>query len=217
MPFELRNNNVGVEISDALSAAVLDLDVVYDNYEPTSLSFVDHVFGFFSGIRQKGFQTTEEILRDGSYITAIGELELDNNTLRLQPSASGPLFLTTSTKANLVKKFEDAKYSMMLKIFVCGTISAVLIGIILRKLYLKKKEKYDERCRRLLREKQRKQRRARSRPTNLTPEQMCVVCSANPKEVSLLPSPTGQADPFLLFLCYLSFSFFIFVFCFFFR
>ena len=45
------------------------MDVVYDNYEPTSLSFFDHIFGFFSGVRQRGLQTTEEILRDGSFIT----------------------------------------------------------------------------------------------------------------------------------------------------
>lgn len=48
-----------------------DLDVIHDSYEPSSLSFFDHVFGFFSGIRQRGLQTTEEILRDGSFITQL--------------------------------------------------------------------------------------------------------------------------------------------------
>lgn len=113
IPFELRNNRNGIEIIDALSAAVLDLDVVYDNYEPSSLSFFDHVFDFFCGVRQKGLQTTEEVLRNGSFITAIGELELDGKTLRLQPSPVGPLFLTTATKSTLIKKFEDAKSSML--------------------------------------------------------------------------------------------------------
>ncbi|XP_036336409.1 mitochondrial E3 ubiquitin protein ligase 1 [Rhagoletis pomonella] len=187
MPFELRNNESSVEIIDALSAAVLDMDVVYDNYEPSSLSFFDHVFGFFSGVRQKGLQTTEEVLRDGSFITAIGELELDGKTLRLQPSPVGPLFLTTATKSTLIKKFEEAKSSMLVKIFVCGTISAFLIGFIVRKLYAKKKQERDERKIKETLEKERRERRARTRPLNLTTEQLCVVCSTNPKEVIILP------------------------------
>lgn len=184
MPFELRNNDAGVEIIDALSADVLDMDVVYDNYEPSTLSFFDHIFGFFSGVRQKGLQTTEEVLRDGSFITAIGELEMDGKTLRLQPSPTGPLFLTTATKSTLIKKFEEAKNSMLFKIFVCGTIGAVLIGVIGRKIYMKKKQERDERRIRETLEKERKERRAKSRPVNLSQDQLCVVCNINPKEVS---------------------------------
>ncbi|KAI8123418.1 Mitochondrial ubiquitin ligase activator of nfkb 1-A [Lucilia cuprina] len=167
MPFELTNNGSGVEVVDALSAAVLDMDVVYDNYEPSSLSFFDHVFGFFSGIRQKGLQTTEEVLRDGSFITAVGELEL-------------AIFY-------LSMKFEEAKNSMLFKIFVCGSISAVLITIIARKIYMKKKQERDERRIRETLEKERKERRAKSRPVNLTSDQLCVVCNINPKEVIILP------------------------------
>uniref|UniRef100_A0A1A9X0D7 RING-type E3 ubiquitin transferase n=1 Tax=Glossina brevipalpis TaxID=37001 RepID=A0A1A9X0D7_9MUSC len=187
MPFELRSNEAGVEIIDALSAAVLDMDVIYDNYEPSSLSFFDHLFGFFSGVRQKGLQTTEEVLRDGSFITAVGELELDGKVLRLQPSPLGPLFLTTANKSTLIKKFEEAKSSMLFKIFVCGVISTILISVIGRKLYIKKKQERDDRRIREALEKERKKRRARSRPQNVTPDQLCVVCTTNPKEVIILP------------------------------
>lgn len=69
IPFAISNNKCDVEVIDGLSAEILDLDVVYDHYEQTSLSFFDHIFGFFAGVRQKGMQTTEEILRDGSLIT----------------------------------------------------------------------------------------------------------------------------------------------------
>lgn len=91
----------------------LDLDVIHDSYEPTSLSFFDHVFGFFSGVRQRGLQTTEEILREGSFITAVGELEVDGDVVRMQPTDFGPMFLTTATKSTLIRKFEEAKTSMM--------------------------------------------------------------------------------------------------------
>lgn len=187
MPFQLKNGDYGVEIADGLSAEILDMDVVYDNYEPSSLSFFDHIFGFFSGVRQKGLQTTEEVLRDGSFITAVGEVELDGKTIRMQPSSTAPLFLTTSTKSTLIKKFEEAKSSMAVKIFVCSTITVVLVGIIVRKIYLKKKQERDERKIKETLDNERRRRRAKTRPQNLTPEQLCVVCSTNPKEVIMLP------------------------------
>lgn len=187
IPFKIVNGNNGVEIIDGLEAAILDLDVVYDNYEPSSLSLFDHIFGFFSGVRQKGLQTTEEILRDGSFITAIGEIELDGTNLRMQAGDAGPLFLTTATKSSLIRRFEEAKSSMMVKIFFCSAISAVLIGVIGRKFYLKKKEEYDERIIRERLEQARKTRRANARPQNLSEDQLCVVCVTNPKEIIILP------------------------------
>lgn len=113
IPFSLNNGPYKVEVDNALSADILDLDVVYDHYEPSSLSFFDHIFGFFSGIRQRGIQTTEEMLREGSYITAIGELELEGNTLRIQQSSVGPMFLTTATKKVLIEKFKEATSSSL--------------------------------------------------------------------------------------------------------
>ncbi|EDW79412.1 uncharacterized protein Dwil_GK20428 [Drosophila willistoni] len=187
MPFELRNQSYGVEIVDALSAAVLDVDMVYDNYEPSKITIFDHVFGFFSGVRQRGLQTTEEVLREGSFLTAIGELELDGQTLRMQPSKQGPLFLTTATKSTLIKRFEDAKSSMLFKIILCSSISVVLVGIIVRKLYRKKKQEREEAKIRNRLDLERRERRARSRPHTLSQDQLCVVCSTNPKEIILLP------------------------------
>lgn len=48
-----------------------------------------------------------------NYYTAVGEIDLDGNSLRLQASKMGPMLLTTATKNTLVKKFEEAKSSMM--------------------------------------------------------------------------------------------------------
>ncbi|KAJ6644431.1 Mitochondrial E3 ubiquitin protein ligase 1 [Pseudolycoriella hygida] len=187
VPFTISNGNVGVEIVDGLGAELLDLDVVYDNYEPSTLSFFDHIFGFFSGMRQRGLQTTEEVLRDGSFITAVGEIDLDGNSLRLQSSKTGPMLLTTATKNTLVKKLQEAKSSMMFKVIMCSTISAVLIGVIARKFYLKKKEERHQRSIQEALEHSRRARRARSRPTGISERDMCVVCVSNPKEVICLP------------------------------
>ncbi|XP_055619044.1 mitochondrial E3 ubiquitin protein ligase 1 [Toxorhynchites rutilus septentrionalis] len=187
VPFCLTNGKLGVEVVDGLSAEILDMDTVYDNYEPSSLSLFDHIFGFFSGVRQKGMQTTEEILRNGSFITAVGELELDGNSIRLQPSPVAPMFLTTATKSTLLKKFEEAKNSMLFKVIVCGTISAVLVGLITRKIYKRKKMEWDEQALRDKLEKSRAQRRALARQQVFSDDQRCVVCVDNPKEVICLP------------------------------
>ncbi|XP_055531899.1 mitochondrial E3 ubiquitin protein ligase 1 [Wyeomyia smithii] len=187
VPFSLTNGKLAVEVIDGLSADVLDMDTIYDNYEPASLSFFDHIFGFFSGVRQKGIQTTEEVLRDGSFITAVGEIELDGNSIRLQPSTVAPMFLTTATKNTLLKRFEEAKSSMLFKVIVCGTISAVLIGLISKKIYKRKKVEWEERRVREMLEKSRAQRRALARQQVYNDEQKCVVCVDNPKEVICLP------------------------------
>lgn len=89
------------------------MDVVYDNYEPVSNSLFDNIFGFFLGVRQQGLQTTEEILRDGSFITAVGELELAGNQLRLQPTNVGPMMLSTATKNTILRRLNDAKSSSL--------------------------------------------------------------------------------------------------------
>ncbi|XP_055317997.1 mitochondrial E3 ubiquitin protein ligase 1 [Sitodiplosis mosellana] len=189
VPFKVTNKDVGIEIIDALSAEILDLDIIHDSYEPSSLSFFDHVFGFFSGIRQRGLQTTEEILRDGSFITAVGELELDGNHLKLQESNIGPMFLTTATKSSLIRRFEQAKNGMLSKVIICGTIAGILTAIIIRKIYLRKKQERVERKLKESLEKARRERRQQSRaqPRELRDDEKCVVCVENPKEVICLP------------------------------
>lgn len=144
------------------------------------------MFGFFSGVRSRGFQTTEEILRDGSFITAVGELEISDNSLKLHPSSSGPMFLTTATKTVLMRKFEEVKTSMLVKVAFCGAIAGVLAAIIIRKIYLRKKREYNDRKLKENLEKARKERRQKSRSRDLLEQFKCVVCVENPKEVNFI-------------------------------
>ncbi|XP_017151213.1 mitochondrial E3 ubiquitin protein ligase 1-like [Drosophila miranda] len=187
MPFELRSQQHGVEIVDALGAAVLDVDVVYDHYKLSKLSVPAQILGLFSGIRQKGLQTTEEVLREGSSLTAIGRLELIGDSLRMQPSPEAGLFLTTATKSGLIKRFEAAKWTMILKIALCGAVSALLIGLMAKKLYRKKRQQKEEAGIHSRLERERRERRARGRPPALSDDELCVVCATNPKEIILLP------------------------------
>lgn len=187
VPFCLENEGGKVEVLDAFSSHILDMDVVYDNYEPSRLSFFDHIFGFISGVSQRGHQTTEEVLREGSYITAIGEIELTEAGLKLQPSKIGPMFLTTATKNTVMRRLEEAKSSTLVKILVCSTVAAVLIGLIGRKVYKKRRAAIEEQNFRDAMDQSRKERRSKQRIETLTDDQRCVVCVTNPKEVIVLP------------------------------
>lgn len=72
------------------------MDVIADNFQPTVPSVMDHVWGFFSGVRQRGVQTTERMLRKGAVITGIGELAYTNGSIRLQPPTNGGAFYLTN-------------------------------------------------------------------------------------------------------------------------
>lgn len=60
---------MSVHILDPLGAEILDLDTVHNKFENSSLSIMDHLVGFFNGVRQRGIETTEELLKEGSVIT----------------------------------------------------------------------------------------------------------------------------------------------------
>lgn len=87
------------------------MDVISDKFEPMQPGVIDHVWGFFSGVRQRGLQTMEEMLRDGTYITAIGELSQgQGGQLKIQPPRDGlPLYLTTATKTNILKRLASSR------------------------------------------------------------------------------------------------------------
>lgn len=97
--------------------------------------------------------------------------------------------LTTATKNTILKKFEEAKSSMLTKVFICGTISVVLITLIARKVYQRRKHDFEARKLKETLEKSRQQRRAIARTSNdqLSDDQRCVVCATNPKEVIIYP------------------------------
>lgn len=88
------------------------MDVISDIFSPTVPSVMDHIWGFFAGVRQRGVQTTEKMLRKGSVITGIGELiaSEDGLSLRLEPPKNGaPFYLTNMQVTSLVRKLDDTR------------------------------------------------------------------------------------------------------------
>lgn len=58
MPFILQNKWYSVEITDPLSADILDLDVISDNFQPSIPTIIDHIWGFFTGNCNKIYNRT---------------------------------------------------------------------------------------------------------------------------------------------------------------
>lgn len=66
-----------------------------------------------TGIRQRGLQSTEKMLREDSVITTIGQLskpEAKSGSIILQPPLNGPPFYITSMSITaLIRKLDDRK------------------------------------------------------------------------------------------------------------
>lgn len=75
------------------------------------------------------------------------------------------------------------------KVVIFGIIGAALTAIILRKIYLRKKQERIERKLKETLENARRERKqlSRTRPLELREDQKCIVCIDNPKEIICLP------------------------------
>lgn len=60
------------------------------------------------GVRKRGLQTIEEVLKEGAFITAVGEIQKDGNFLRIQPPADGtPFFVSTMPLTSLMRRLDE--------------------------------------------------------------------------------------------------------------
>lgn len=163
------------------------MDVISDNFHPTVPSVMDHIWSFFAGIRQRGVQSTEKMLRKGTIITGIGELVAGKDgQLKLQPPADGsPFYLTNMQVTSLVKKLDGSRQNYKLLCLLFSSVGLVIVGLIARK-YLNFRAEYKAEIKRKRQlEESRRERRARMRDEDVPEAQLCVVCRSNPKEVHI--------------------------------
>ncbi|XP_046395415.1 mitochondrial E3 ubiquitin protein ligase 1-like isoform X1 [Ischnura elegans] len=83
IPFVLmgKSGETKIEVLDAdTNAEMLELTTIADKFQPTESSgIVEHVWGYFTGIRRRGIQTTEEMLKEGAIVTGVGEITLNTD------------------------------------------------------------------------------------------------------------------------------------------
>ncbi|KRT83128.1 hypothetical protein AMK59_4273 [Oryctes borbonicus] len=190
MPFVLKSNSFEVEVLDPLAADVLDMDVISDHFNPNIPSVMDHIWGFFAGIKQKGVQTTERMLRTGTLVTGIGEIIIssDGQSIKLQPPSNGaPYYLTNMQTSSLIRKLDDNKKTYRLFCILFGTIGLVIGGLMIRRYWIDRQKRIEDERRKEQLEVNRRDRRSRVRDEDLPENQICVVCKVNPREIILLP------------------------------
>nr|CAD7462771.1 unnamed protein product [Timema tahoe] len=154
---------------------------------------MDHVWGFFTGVRQRGLQSTEELLREGTILTGIGELTSTStggttDGLKLQPPSDGtPFYLTTLPISSLIRRLDDQRRTYRVLTVIFGGVGLVLLGMMTRRWWKERERlRVVEQAKRQL-EQTRKERRRQVRETNLPEYQLCVVCRQNPREMIILP------------------------------
>ncbi|ENN73297.1 hypothetical protein D910_08984 [Dendroctonus ponderosae] len=187
IPFGLESKGVVVEVVDPLVAEYLDMDTISDTFHPTVPSMMDHIWGFFSGYRQRGIQSTEKMLREGTVMTGIGQLVFEQDgSFKLQPPTNGePFYLTTMPVSSLLKKLEISKRNYGVVALICTAIGVVVAGIAVKKYLNKRKRLKDEENKKIHIEETRRKRRRQIRDPNNLFENVCAVCKSNP--IILLP------------------------------
>ncbi|KAM4703332.1 mitochondrial ubiquitin ligase activator of NFKB 1 [Rhinophrynus dorsalis] len=189
VPFDLVPDDtvgpgVSVRVIKPLDAAELGLETVYEKFHPAVQSFSDVLGHYIIGERPKGVQETEEMLKIGAAVTGVGELVLDNKTIKLQPPKAGmQYFLSSMDFGELVQKQESQVQLWKLLTLLFGVATCVTLFFILRRQYRHHKEK--QRLKRLQEEFQ----AAKARLGEEGDDELrnaCVICLSNEKSCVFL-------------------------------
>ncbi|NWI97027.1 MUL1 ligase, partial [Pitta sordida] len=178
-PFDLvpaeDSAGVSVRVLKPLEAAELSLETVYEKFHPSVQSFTDVIGHYISGERPKGIQETEEMLKVGTALTVVGELVLDNATIKLQPPKQGmPYYLSTVDFDSLLQKQEaSARFWKILTALFGATACAVLF-FLLRKQYRHHRER--QHFKQMQEEFRQAQERLMSAEGGDTLKNACVIC-----------------------------------------
>lgn len=176
---------VTVRVMKPLDAAELSLETVYEKFHPSVQSFTDVIGHYISGERPKGIQETEQMLKVGTALTGVGELVLDNATIKLQPPKQGmPYYLSALDFESLLQKQESSVRFWKILTVVFGFATCAVLFFLLRKQYRHHRERQH------LRQMQEEFRQAQERLTNAeggeTLKNACVVCLSGTKSCVFL-------------------------------
>lgn len=189
---EKSSNNL-VQVIDGLNADRLDMSVVRDEFTPASFSLSAWLGSWVAGQQLKGTQEIEEMLTDGSLLTAVGELVINSDgSIHLRSPMNSdrgyPFILSTLPYSALLNTYETLVSVCKWSLVFFGGIGAVLCYVLIRKWlrihYGRRHAREEDEILRDLRE---------SRPSteeendDLPDWQRCVVCLVRNREVIVLP------------------------------
>ncbi|KAF4520061.1 hypothetical protein B566_EDAN007917 [Ephemera danica] len=179
VPFGLRVGRSLVQIEDPMSSKLLTLRTIRTEFTQKTPSFTDYIWSFLIGTRQRGVQTTEEMLLCGTKLTGLGTLMRDK-VLSSAPSGTllQPHCLTELTVPELQKQVRYQLRWSSAVLIISGIAGIAIIIHSLKKAYKERKKKWEAAERQ-------KRKYERNRATS-TDGPTCIICD-NPREVILLP------------------------------
>jgi len=178
-----------IEVADWNEASRIDLDTVYDQFEPAVTGLSSHLWGWVTGDMQKGVQKTEMMLTKGTTLTGVGELAVNQYGVKLQPPSDGrSYYLVKNSVKSLIKELEGGKNALKIFLWVFGSVGTFLFALtayryynkyLLEKVAANNQENLDSiRAERL--------RRNNERNEEIPEHAQCVVCLGAEREVILL-------------------------------
>lgn len=181
-----------VQIIEGLSADRIDMSVVRDEFTPAAFSLSGWLGGWLAGIQPKGTQEIEEMVIDGSLMTAVGELVMNRDgSMQLRSPTNSdralPFILSTLPYNALINTYETLLSVCKWSLVCFGGVGIVLCYLMVRKWL---RLRYGRRHAREEDDILRDLRESRSTPEendDLPDWQRCVVCLVRNREVIVLP------------------------------
>ncbi|XP_043926570.1 mitochondrial ubiquitin ligase activator of nfkb 1-A-like isoform X2 [Protopterus annectens] len=193
VPFELISQNGGhasVRVVNPLQASGLHLETVFEKFHQPNHDFKDLLSHYLTGEKPKGILETEELIKVGASLTGIGELVLDSDkVVKLQPPKNGSeYFLTLADYQTLVDDQSSVMNFWKILTIACGLIGAVVVLVVLRRVYhlFKEQQELEERRREFEQMRQGRDDQHFLNEDDEIPENACIICLSNPRQCVLL-------------------------------
>lgn len=181
-----------VQVVEGLSADRIDMSVVRDEFTPVTFSLSSWFGGWIAGVQLKGTKEIEEMVTDGSLMTAVGELVINGDgTMQIRSPGNSdralPFILSTLPYSALLNTYETLLSVCKWSLFFFGGVGMVLCSLMIRKWlkirYGRRHAREEDDILRDLRE----SRRSNEDNDDLPDWQRCVVCLVRNREVIVLP------------------------------
>ncbi|NXJ06042.1 MUL1 ligase, partial [Odontophorus gujanensis] len=179
---------VAVRVMKPLEAAELSLETVHKKFHHSVQSFPDVIGHYISGERPRGIQEMEQMLKVGAALTGVGELVLDNNTIKLQPPKQGlHYYLSSADFDTLLQKQELSAKVWKLLTVLFGFATCAVLFFLLRKQYQHYRERqHFKQMQEEFRQAQERLMREMKAEGGETLKNACVICLSSTKSCVFL-------------------------------
>lgn len=190
-----RNKKTLIQVVEGLSADRIDMSIIRDEFTPAAFSLSGWLGGWVAGVQLKGTKELEEMVTDGSLMTAVGELVINSDgTMQLRsPSNSDralPFILSTLPYSVLLNTYETLVSVCKWSLFFFGGVGMILCSLMIRRWlklkYGRRHAREEDDILRDLRE-SRRSNEENEENEDLPDWQRCVVCLVRNREVIVLP------------------------------